>query len=106
MFLLNTVLTVERAKAFSHRQQGWEKFTDSVIKKISEEADKIVFLLWGRPSQQKKALIDQKKHCIIESSHPSPLGAYKTATPFIGSRCFAKANDFLEENKLPTVKWG
>jgi len=95
VLLLNTVLTVRKGKANSHANKGWEEFTDEIIQKISTKRDGIVFLLWGRSAAAKQVLIDRQKHEIIFSSHPSPLSARKTESPFLGSRCFSRANDAL-----------
>ncbi len=102
VFLLNTVLTVRANSANSHRNQGWEQFTDVVISKISESKKNVVFILWGRPAQQKSALIDQSKHLIIRSVHPSPLSAYRG---FFGSKPFSQANIYLESKGLQPVSW-
>ena len=75
VLMLNTVLTVREGQAHSHRKQGWETFTDEVIRRLSEREKPIVFILWGRPAQEKKKLIDISRHAIIESVHPSPLSA-------------------------------
>eukprot|EP00953_Heterococcus_sp_UTEX-ZZ885_P027125 14600-Heterococcus_DN1.PRE.1 len=99
VLLLNTVLTVEKGQAMSHRKQGWEQFSDAVIRQLNKSERPIVFLLWGKPSQEKGSSINKSLHKVITCSHPSPLGATKTSEPFIGSNCFAKANDAL-------VKWG
>ena len=107
VLLLNTVLTVERGKAFSHRNRGWETFTDAVIRMLGHrDRPPTVFLLWGKPSQEKGKLVDKSRHRIIQSSHPSPLANTKTNEPFTGSRCFARANDMLIELKRdPVVDW-
>lgn len=93
VLLLNTVLTVRQGAAHSHKGQGWEQFTDAAIRKLSERQEPVIFVLWGRPAQQKKALIDTKRHTIIESVHPSPLSASRG---FFGSRPFSQINDALE----------
>lgn len=92
VFLLNTVLTVEKDKPLSHKKIGWEIFTDNVIKKLNEK-EKVIFVLLGKESQKKKILIN-KKHIIIETSHPSPLSVYRG---FSGSKIFNKINDNLEQ---------
>lgn len=102
VLLLNTVLTVDAHEANSHRGLGWEKFTDSVIKVVSEELENVVFILWGKPAQKKEALIDGSKHLIIKSVHPSPLSAYRG---FFGSRPFSRTNEYLEENGRTPVDW-
>lgn len=102
VLLLNTVLTVQAHSANSHRGMGWEKFTDAAIKILNEQDRPIVFILWGRPAQQKKAMLNNPKHMILESPHPSPLSA---RTGFFGSRPFSKANAFLAENHLEPIDW-
>lgn len=95
VLLLNTVLTVRQAQAFSHREQGWEEFTNRVIQHLNEREKPLVFILWGAPAQKKKALITHPRHRIIESPHPSPLSAYRG---FFGSRPFSRTNQILEES--------
>lgn len=102
VLLLNTVLTVRQAQAFSHRDKGWEFFTDRVISLLNERKDPVVFILWGAPSRKKKLLITNKHHHIIESAHPSPLSAY---AGFIGSRPFSKANAILEKLGKKPINW-
>ncbi len=102
VLLLNTVLTVRRAQAFSHRAQGWENFTDRIIRNLNERTDPIVFILWGAPSRKKKELITGKQHRIIESAHPSPLSAHNG---FFGSRPFSRANALLAEMGKPPIDW-
>ena len=92
VLMLNTVLTVREGEAHSHRNKGWEKFTDEVIRKLSEREKPVVFILWGRPAQEKKKLIDVSKHAIVESFHPSPLSASRG---FFGSKPYSKANTVL-----------
>ncbi|MET1013357.1 MAG: uracil-DNA glycosylase [Paenisporosarcina sp.] len=92
VLLLNTVLTVRQGKAHSHKGNGWETFTDAVIQKLSERENPVIFVLWGRPAQQKRGLIDTSRHLIIESVHPSPLSAHRG---FFGSKPFSKINDYL-----------
>lgn len=108
VLLLNTVLTVRKANANSHKKQGWEQFTDSVIKLISARCSGIVFLLWGKPSILKAKLVDSKKHHILKSTHPSPLSATrgsKDAVAFIGSRCFSRTNELLEASGGKPIDW-
>ncbi|CAM9518248.1 unnamed protein product [Chrysoparadoxa australica] len=108
VLLLNTVLTVEKSKAFSHRSKGWEQFTDATIKLLNNRRDKpVVFLLWGKPAQVKGKGIDKSTHRVICSSHPSPLANTKASThaPFTGSRCFQKANDALVEFRESPIDW-
>ena len=92
VFLLNTVLTVEKDKANSHKDIGWEIFTDFVIEQINEKLNNVVFILWGRSARDKKKLITNPSHYIIESAHPSPLSAYNG---FFGSKPFSKTNEYL-----------
>jgi uracil-DNA glycosylase len=104
--LLNTVLTVRRGQANSHAKKGWEDFTDEVIRVLNEEKqDPLVFLLWGNPAKKKAAGVDEARHCLIQTSHPSPLGATKTNTPFLGSRCFSRANQALDDMGKTPIKW-
>lgn len=100
VLLLNTILTVEEGKPLSHKNIGWEIFTTEIIKKINEKKDPVVFILWGKEAQTKIPLIDQNKHYIIKSPHPSPLSA---RTGFFGSKPFSKANNFLESKKIRKV---
>lgn len=102
VMLLNTVLTVRAHSANSHRGIGWEEFTDAAIRVLNEQDRPIVFILWGRPAQKKKAMLNNPKHLILESPHPSPLSA---RGGFFGSRPFSKTNDFLEENGLTPIDW-
>ena len=101
VFLLNAMLTVEHRKAGSHRKLGWQKFTDAVIKKLSDEREHLVFMLWGNFAKQKAELIDGEKHLILKAAHPSPLarGAY------FGSKHFSQANEYLEKNGLAPIDW-
>ena len=102
VLLLNTVLTVEKDKAASHKDLGWEIFTDSVIKKLNEKKEPIVFILWGNFARSKKSLITNPNHYIIESAHPSPFSAYNG---FFGSKPFSKTNKFLESKDLKPIDW-
>lgn len=102
VLLLNTVLTVRAHEANSHKNMGWEIFTDRIISLLNERKDPIVFILWGNPSIAKKKLITNKQHLIITSPHPSPLSAFRG---FFGSKPFSKTNDFLKSiNKTP-IDW-
>jgi uracil-DNA glycosylase len=92
--MLNASLTVEASKPMSHAQIGWETFTDAVIKKLSDEKEGVVFLLWGKFAQQKEELINTKKHTVLKAAHPSPFSAYNG---FLGCRHFSKLNSLLEE---------
>lgn len=98
VMLLNTVLTVENGKAFSHANHGWEIFTDTVISKLNERKEPVIFVLWGSPARSKKALITNPQHHIIESPHPSPLSASRG---FFGSKPFSKINSYLDK----PIKW-
>lgn len=102
VMLLNTVLTVRAHSSNSHRGIGWEEFTDAAIRVLNEQDRPIVFILWGRPAQKKKAMLDNPKHLILEAPHPSPLSA---RGGFFGSRPFSKTNAFLEENGLTPIDW-
>lgn len=102
VFLLNTVLTVEKDKANSHKDIGWEIFTDYVIKQINDKLENVVFILWGRQARDKKRLITNSSHYIIESAHPSPLSAYNG---FFGSKPFSKTNEFLKEHNKKEIEF-
>jgi uracil-DNA glycosylase len=102
VLLLNATLTVREAEPRSHEGQGWEKFTDAVICAVSERRARVVFLLWGRYAGKKAALIDGKKHLVLETSHPSPLSA---RLGFLGCGHFKKANDYLVKHGLRPLKW-
>ena len=102
VLLLNTTLTVRRAQANSHRGQGWEIFTDEVIRLLNESKQPIAFILWGNNARQKKKLLTNPIHGIFESAHPSPLSAYNG---FFGSRPFSRVNAFLEQNGIAPIDW-
>jgi len=102
VFLLNTVLTVRAGQAHSHKEQGWERFTDATIKALSDGRERLVFILWGRPAQMKASLIDVSRHHIIASPHPSPLSAYRG---FFGSRPFSRTNAYLQSAGIPPIDW-
>ncbi len=102
VFLLNTVLTVEAHKAHSHANIGWEIFTDTVIQKISDTKESVVFMLWGAHAQKKAKLIDAEKHLILKAPHPSPLSAHRG---FLGCGHFSKANNYLQTKGLSVVNW-
>lgn len=102
VLLLNTVLTVREGEANSHQKQGWERFTDRVIEVLNEREDPIVFVLWGKPAQQKATMIDATKHIIIQSFHPSPLSASRG---FFGSKPFSKVNDALISLGKQPIDW-
>ena len=102
VLLLNTVLTVRAHEANSHKGIGWEEFTDAAIRILNEIDRPIVFILWGRPAQAKKAMLNNPRHLILEAPHPSPLSAYRG---FFGSRPFSKTNQFLEEHGMAPIDW-
>lgn len=102
VLLLNTVLTVQAHRANSHRGQGWEELTDTIIRKINAKDEPVVFILWGSNARSKKTFITNKKHLILESVHPSPLSAYNG---FFGSRPFSKTNNFLIANGEDPIDW-
>ena len=102
VLLLNTVLTVRAHQANSHKGQGWEKFTDSIIKKISDKKQGVVFLLWGGNARSKKQLIDKTKHLVLECAHPSPLSAYNG---FFGCGHFVKTNEYLTSVGKTPIDW-
>lgn len=102
VLLLNSVLTVEKDKAASHRNIGWDALTDYIIKLLNLKEEPIVFILWGNFAKKKAKLITNPKHLIITSAHPSPLSASRG---FFGSKPFSKANNFLVNNKLKPIDW-
>lgn len=102
VLLLNTVLTVEKDKAFSHRGKGWEIFTDKIIEKLNEREDPIVFVLWGNAARSKKVLLTNEKHMVVESAHPSPL-SYNRG--FKDSKPFSKVNLMLKSVNKKEIKW-
>ncbi len=103
VLLLNAALTVRAHEAGSHQNKGWEKFTDAVIKKISSEKERVVFLLWGGFAKKKKKLIDAKKHFILETGHPSPLAANRGY--WFGNKHFSKTNEILLKQGKKPIKW-
>lgn len=102
VLLLNAVLTVEKDKAASHKNIGWEQFTNAIIEKLNEKETPVVFILWGNFARSKKALITNPIHCIIESTHPSPFSAHHG---FFGSKPFSKANTFLKKTGQKEIDW-
>ena len=102
VLLLNTVLTVRAHQANSHRGIGWEEFTDAAIRILNEQDRPIVFILWGRPAQMKKAMLNNPKHLILEAPHPSPLSAYRG---FFGSRPFSRTYKFLQQHGIVPIDW-
>ncbi len=102
VLLLNTVLTVRAHQAFSHQGHGWEEFTDAAIRGLNTQNRPIVFILWGKPAQQKKKMLTNPNHLILEAPHPSPLSAYRG---FFGSKPFSKANDYLTAHGETPIDW-
>lgn len=102
VLLLNAVLTVREGQANSHQGKGWEIFTDTVIAHLNKREKPMVFILWGRNARNKKALITNPSHKILEAAHPSPLSAYNG---FFGCRHFSKANEFLRKNGIEEINW-
>src|SRR5829696_7072937 len=102
VFLLNASLTVRAGEPMSHSKIGWAEFTNTVIKKISEEKEHVVFLLWGKFAQEKRVLIDESKHLILRSVHPSPLSA---SGGFFGCRHFSKTNQYLMSYGIDPIDW-
>lgn len=102
VLMLNTVLTVRAHQANSHKDLGWEQFTDAAIRVLAEQDRPMVFVLWGKPAQRKKEMIHNPKHLILESPHPSPLSAYRG---FFGSRPFSRINAYLEQNGMEPIDW-
>ncbi|MBP9682526.1 MAG: uracil-DNA glycosylase [Bacteriovorax sp.] len=102
VLLLNTLLSVEAAKPMSHKNYGWDQFTDRVIDIINENKENVVFLLWGSPAHAKAKAVDSKKHLILKSVHPSPLSSYRG---FFGCRHFSLCNEYLMKNGLSSVNW-
>ena len=103
VFLLNSIMTVVKDSPLSHKDKGWEIFTDDLIRMLNQREKPIVFILWGSYARSKKILITNKNHYIIEAPHPSPLSAYRG---FFGSKPFSKTNNFLVTNGIPPIKWG
>lgn len=101
VLLLNNVLTVEHGKAGSHHKQGWEIFTDAVIKILAQK-ENLVFLLWGSPAQKKAKVVDPKRHLVLTSVHPSPLSVYRG---FFGSKHFSKTNEYLKKHGKKAIDW-
>jgi uracil-DNA glycosylase len=102
VLLLNSVLTVEMGRAASHRERGWERFTDAVVRLVNARNEPVVFMLWGSYAQKKAAFVDGSKHLVLKAPHPSPLSAH---SGFFGCRHFSKANAFLEERGLSPIDW-
>ncbi|UII55802.1 uracil-DNA glycosylase [Cytobacillus spongiae] len=102
VLLLNTVLTVRKGSANSHKHVGWELFTDQIIRKLSDRKAPVIFLLWGNPAQQKGERIDSSKHTILTAPHPSPLAAYRG---FFGSKPFSRVNEQLRIQGMKEIEW-
>ena len=102
VFLLNASLTVRASEPMSHSKIGWANFTDAVIKHLSDQKKNLVFILWGKFAQEKKSLIDENKHLILTSAHPSPLSAH---TGFFGSKHFSKTNEYLASHGIDPIDW-
>ncbi len=102
VLLLNCILSVEKDKPSSHQGLGWERFTDAVIKKVSDEHVHVVFLLWGKFAQSKRKFIDESKHLVLTASHPSPFSA---RTGFFGCKHFSRTNEYLVQNKRKPILW-
>lgn len=102
VLLLNSVLTVEMGQAASHRDRGWERFTDQIIARVNEKAEPVVFILWGSYAQKKAAFVDTSRHFVLKAAHPSPLSAHNG---FFGCRHFSKANGFLKSRGLEPIDW-
>lgn len=102
VLLLNATLTVRAHQAGSHQHNGWEQFTDAVIKTLSDKKENSVFILWGRSAQEKGKVIDFTKHLVLESAHPSPFSAYNG---FFGSKPFSKTNEYLEKHGMAPILW-
>ncbi|MCR5519764.1 MAG: uracil-DNA glycosylase, partial [Bacteroidales bacterium] len=101
VLMLNAILTVRGGQAASHRGQGWEEFTDAVIKYISDNCEGVVFLLWGNFARSKKALIDGRRHTVLEAAHPSPLAG----GAFFGCRHFSRTNEILTQEHKTPINW-
>lgn len=102
VLLLNTVLTVQAGQAHSHANWGWEQFTDRVVAQLNTHRDGLVFMLWGSHAQKKGAMIDRKRHLVLQAPHPSPLSASRG---FFGCRHFSQANAYLQQQGLPAIDW-
>ena len=102
VLLLNSILTVESGHPGSHKNLGWEKFTNAIIRVLSDKKKYLVFILWGAYAQSKKVFIDSSNHHIISSPHPSPLSAHRG---FFGSKPFSRCNEYLRANKIDEINW-
>lgn len=102
VLLLNSVLTVQQDLAASHQKKGWEQFTDKIISIINQNCEHVVFILWGSYAQKKAEYVDQSRHLVLKSAHPSPLSSYRG---FFGSKPFSKANQWLESHGINQIQW-
>ena len=102
VLLINSILTVRAHQAGSNQGKGWEEFTDAVIKRINDEKENVVFMLWGAYAQKKGAFIDRTRHCVLTAPHPSPLSADRG---FFGCKHFSKANEYFRSKGLPEIDW-
>lgn len=102
VLMLNATLTVKAKTPGSHQKKGWEEFTDTVIEKINNQKEDVVFLLWGAYAQKKGAVIDKDRHCVLSSPHPSPFSAHKG---FLGNKHFSKTNEYLMEKGMDPINW-
>lgn len=102
VLLLNTLLSVRAGEPFSHKDRGWERFTDQVIRTLSDRREHLVFILWGAPAGKKAALIDGTKHLILKAPHPSPLSSYRG---FFGSKPFSRTNAYLQRWGISPIEW-
>ena len=102
VLLLNSVLTVEMGRAASHRERGWERFTDAIIRQVNAKTEPVVFMLWGSYAQKKAAFVESSRHLVLKAAHPSPLSAH---SGFFGCRHFSKANSFLQSRGYAPIDW-
>lgn len=102
VLLLNSTLTVRAHQAASHAGQGWETFTDAVVRLLSDERENLVFLLWGSYAQHKGAIVDRQRHLVLTSAHPSPLSAYRG---FFGNHHFSLCNDYIIQHNITPINW-
>jgi len=102
VLLLNNTLTVDKASAGSHQKKGWELFTKKIIEVVNDHCDGVVFILWGSPAQKKASFVDDSKHLVLKSVHPSPLSSYRG---FFGSKPFSQANSFLKSKRKVVINW-
>ena len=100
--MLNTVLTVRAHAAGSHQGKGWEQFTDAIIRAVNKKDEPVVYMLWGRPAQMKRSMLNNPKHLVLTAPHPSPLSAYRG---FFGCKHFSQANEFLKANGVEPIDW-